>query len=803
LWSLFILTLFPAVRQIVLATCSLNQWALDFSGNRERILASISEAKRRHATYRLGPELELCGYGCEDHFLEPDTVLHSWQSLASIVATGATDGILCDFGLPVLHRNTLFNCRALVCDGRVLLIRPKVQLANDGNYRERRWFHGWCGGAALEEFQLPECMRRVTGQCVVPFGNASLQSRDGTVFGVESCEELFVPSSLHVPLGLDGVEVIGNGSGSHHELRKLYYRVDLMEIATRKNGGVYLYANQQGCDGGRLYYDGSCMIFVNGHLVAQGSQFSFRDVEVVTATVDIDAVRAYRVSQNSRGVQSAAAAPRLPRVRLERELLPSPALHDARGAQLTRPIAAKYALPSEEIGAGPACWLWDYLRRSGMAGFFLPLSGGADSSAVAAIVGCMCQMLFAALSRAPADGVAPSSDAEAYGAETLAQVRHVVKHADARWRPESARDLASRIFYTCYMGTSNSSDETRLRARTLAAEVGAHHADTDIDAIVAGFRTAFAATGAPAPQFRAHGGSARENVALQNIQARSRMVYAYTLAQLLPWSLGRPGALLVLSAGNVDEALRGYLTKYDCSAADLNPIGAVSKVDLKLFLAWAAAELGYGSLVEVLNAQPTAELEPRVEGYVQLDEVDMGMTYPQLGEYGRLRIQGRCGPLSMFERIWSAPPGDTFGGASAPPPPPAGAPRESARSIAKRVKHFFFHYGINRHKSTVLTPSYHAESYSPDDNRYDHRPFLYNSTWSWQFAEIDRRVAEIEAAEAAEAAAAPASPAVVSTAAAVAAAIDDAEMEKVRALLAAHGYRFKDGTAVAQSLVKM
>lgn len=39
------------------------------------------------------------------------------------------------------------------------------------------------------------------------------------------------------------------------------------------------------------------------------------------------------------------------------------------------------------------------------------------------------------------------------------------------------------------------------------------------------------------------------------------------------------------------------------------------------------------------------------------------------------------------------------------------------------------YYAINRHKATVLTPSYHAENYSPDDNRYDHRQFLYNIMW--------------------------------------------------------------------------
>ncbi len=53
----------------------------------------------------------------------------------------------------------------------------------------------------------------------------------------------------------------------------------------------------------------------------------------------------------------------------------------------------RYHLPEEEIAYGPACWLWDYLRRSRMSGFFLPLSGGADSSAGATIVHVMCVRL--------------------------------------------------------------------------------------------------------------------------------------------------------------------------------------------------------------------------------------------------------------------------------------------------------------------------------------------------------------------------------------------------------------------------
>jgi NAD+ synthase (glutamine-hydrolysing) len=38
----------------------------------------------------------------------------------------------------------------------------------------------------------------------------------------------------------------------------------------------------------------------------------------------------------------------------------------------------------------------------------------------------------------------------------------------------------------------------------------------------------------------------------------------------------------------------------------------------------------------------------------------------------------------------------------------------SVAQIAEKVKSFFFHYSRNRHKMTTLTPSYHAENYSPE-----------------------------------------------------------------------------------------
>lgn len=65
--------------------------------------------------------------------------------------------------------------------------------------------------------------------------------------------------------------------------------------------------------------------------------------------------------------------------------------------------------------------------------------------------------------------------------------------------------------------------------------------------------------------------------------------------------------------------------------------------------------------------------------------------------------------------------------------------------VADKVKFFFKCYSINRHKMTTITPAYHAENYSPDDNRFDHRQFLYRVTWPWQFRKIDELASQAEA----------------------------------------------------------
>lgn len=737
------------------ATCNLNQWALDFDGNLERTKRSIEIARSRGCRFRCGPELELSGYSCEDHFLEPDTFLHSWQSLVVLLQSGCTKDILCSVGMPIQHQGVSYNCAVWVLNGKILLLRPKVDLANDDNYREMRWFTGWqpLGTRAshvaesedresrkvgLERHRLPSFVTAALGQETVPFGTAVLECTD-TVFASEMCQELFAPNSQNILLALNGAEILANPSGSHHSLRKLDQRVNLIENASRKSLCGYLYANHQGCDGTRLYFDGCSMVYSCGQMLAQATQFSVHDVEVIDTVIDLQQIRAMRMADATFKFQN-NSFPRLPRVQVPFRAC------DPNGRPASTPTVPRYHPVEEEIAFGPACWCWDYLRRAGANGFYLPLSGGSDSASTAAIIGAMTHLLFDAIKGRDLSAAAQSAKEIAVNsAQVLEQVRKVVR--DPKFTPKSPSDIAKRLFHTAYLGNSEVSGKaTENRSKDISTDVGSNHHAVDILPMVKSMMATFKDATGKLPQFANQGGTNSENLALQNIQARLRMVFGYMLAQLLTLTTHqKEGWLIVLGSANVDEALTGYLTKYDCSSADINPIGGLCKMDLKRFLRWAHKTYGWQSMLDTVLATPTAELVPTAEdGVEQSDEADLGLTYPEMSAFGRIRKMQRAGPVSMYRKVLQQKQADDALGnldekkEATQPGGALGPPTEKQKEWAKdKVKNFYGRYYRNRHKMTVITPAYHAENYSPDDNRFDLRPFLY--PWPRrQFETIDR-----------------------------------------------------------------
>ena len=67
------------------------------------------------------------------------------------------------------------------------------------------------------------------------------------------------------------------------------------------------------------------------------------------------------------------------------------------------------------------------------------------------------------------------------------------------------------------------------------------------------------------------------------------MIFIYLFIQLISFSI------------IIESSLRGYLTKYDCSNADINPIRAISKIDLRKFIKYAKNEFNLPILNELSN----------------------------------------------------------------------------------------------------------------------------------------------------------------------------------------------------------
>lgn len=203
------------------------------------------------------------------------------------------------------------------------------------------------------------------------------------------------------------------------------------------------------------------------------------------------------------------------------------------------------------------------------------------------------------------------------------------------------------------------------------------------------------------------------------------MVMTYFYSQLIPVKYNFEGYLIVLASGNIDKALVGYDTKYDCGSGDLNPLGSINKLDANNLINYLAELYPHlTALKDIVNAQPLAELTPVIPGEkIQSAEDAIRLTYKEIKMFNELRNQELCGIVSMYEQACDF------------------MPDVSPADVKEKVLRFFTRYFRNRHKSTILTPGVHLSGNSVEDSRYDHRPFVYESRgerpFEYQWEKVD------------------------------------------------------------------
>jgi NAD+ synthase (glutamine-hydrolysing) len=655
------------------AAAALNQTPLDWNGNRDRIVEALNQARADQVDVLCLPELCITGYGCEDAFHSPATARRAMQLLEEI--RSHTDDLICSVGLPVLYRGATYNASALLVDGSIAGIVAKQNLAGDGVHYEPRWFKAW-------EPRWRDTVQ-VGGQDV-PIGDIFFDV-GGVRLGFEICEDAWVADRPGARMARRGVDLILNPSASHFAFEKQSIRRRFVLDGSRAFGVSYLYANLLGNEAGRIIYDGGTMIASGGEMRASGPRFSYRDVVVTSAQIDVDRTRMERSELASWEPDASAAERDVVEVDWSIPQRP-PSARDADPADWE----ASDTLKEEEFTRAVCLGLFDYLRKSHSDGFIISLSGGADSSATAVLV--------AQMVRLAADELGVSGVVERLG--------HI--EALSELEDPSIDDLVAALLTCVYQATRNSSTETRRAAREVTESIGATHHEWDVDAIVGDYTEMLEETVGRTLNWE------DDDIALQNIQARARAPGIWMLANL-------KNALL-LATSNRSEAAVGYTTMDGDTAGGLSPIAGIDKAFLRRWLTWMRDDgpLGFDAipaLEAVTRQQPSAELRPAEAD--QTDESDL-MPYVVLDRIERLAIGNRYDPIEVLQCL-----ADDF-------------PDREADTLGQWVEDFFRRWSRNQWKRERYAPSFHLDDQNLDPKTWCRFPILSGGfereiaeMWDW------------------------------------------------------------------------
>ncbi|MCK9431834.1 MAG: NAD+ synthase [Candidatus Omnitrophica bacterium] len=315
------------------AIAQINSVVGDLSGNAAKILQYLKEAERAEADIVCFPELALCGYPPEDLLLKPKFISDNTDTLKEL-AGEVKKSMIAVLGFASGTAKKTYNAAAVIYGGRVRGVYHKIFLPNYGVFDEKRYFSP---GAAPLVF-----------------------SAAGFSFGVNICEDIWYPEGPTKIQAEAGARLILNINGSPYYASKLKERQAVIAKQARANGVFVVYANLVGGQD-ELVFDGQSMIVdPRGKIIARAQAFKeellIRDLKVP------------------------AGKPVLTRNRIdipEFKITEKNSLGKIRKPEPLSPVA--------EIYQALVLGLKDYVVKNGFQKVIIGLSGGVDSSLVAAL----------------------------------------------------------------------------------------------------------------------------------------------------------------------------------------------------------------------------------------------------------------------------------------------------------------------------------------------------------------------------------------------------------------------------------
>jgi NAD+ synthase (glutamine-hydrolysing) len=601
------------MKLIKVGAAVLNQTPRDWKGNRANIVEAVKQAREQGVTVLCLPEATITGYGLEDDLFCADVPARAMKKLVDLAQSFYTpvpqrQMIIC-IGLPVRFNNTLYNAVATIVGDKVVGFTCKQHLAGDGIHYEPRHYKPWPAGV-MQYLTIPEQPEPV------PFGDVHFNI-GGIKIGYEICEDAWVANRPGTVLATKGIDIFLNPSASHFSFGKLNTRKNFVVDGSRAFSATYIYANLVGNEAGRAIYDGGALIATGGTLVAQGKRFTFENVLLTTAVVDIDNTRTSQV-------RTASFMPDVEKYNEGCVTVPFTYPHVTEPVTTSPKEEAWESLPTvkhEECTRAIGLALLDYKRKSHTKGFVISLSGGCDSAMVTYLCARGIELAIEEL------GVTEFLNKYAPHFKPH-EANNTPRWSEAEW----VKHIAYHLITTAYQPTENSGAVTRNAAAAVAEGLNVPHYVLDVDPMFKEYLKVGATVKGRALNFQ------DDDIVMQNLQARVRAPSI--------WMIANMEGKLLLTTSNMSEAAVGYATMDGDTAGCVAPISGLPKDYIREYLRWV--EKGFPEMRFVNNQQPTAELRPAANK--QTDEDDL-MPYALLHKIQKMVVKNRYIPVEIYHAL--------------------------------------------------------------------------------------------------------------------------------------------------------
>ncbi|MDE7441401.1 MAG: NAD(+) synthase [Muribaculaceae bacterium] len=260
--------------------------------NIKKIIELVKQANEKGVKIMVFPELSLTGYTCADLFFQSNLLEEAFDGLLKLSDFSRAEDIDTIFivGLPLVYDNAILNCAAVIGKGDILGIVPKSFLPNYNEFYEKRWF---AEGKKLQGHISIDRDRNI------PVSTHIIFKLKEVSFGVEICEDLWVPVPPSSEMAKDGAEIIFNLSATDEVAGKHTYLLDLILQQSARCRAAYAYASAGfGESSTDLAFSGNCIIAENGVLLASSKRFVLGP-QMEIADIDVELIRNDRIRHNS------------------------------------------------------------------------------------------------------------------------------------------------------------------------------------------------------------------------------------------------------------------------------------------------------------------------------------------------------------------------------------------------------------------------------------------------------------------------------------------------------------------------